>query len=215
MNLGILAYLKGLLFPEIPAEEKDEGTIFVISDLHLNHSKILRHCHRPFNSLRQMNSDLVKRWNSVVGEYDTVYHLGDFSIRGSPQRWIRQLNGRKIFIRGNHDSIFLRAKQHSILSYGGHRFYLVHDPRDAPGSWAGWIIHGHTHNKVPRYPFINGDQRTINVSCECTGYTPISLDSLTSLDLDTINRMETVHSTPVRNRNSTGVRPVDSEIPRE
>lgn len=198
MNPGILEYLKGLLFPDIPAEEKDEGTIFVISDLHLNHSKILRHCHRPYRTLRQMNSDLVRRWNSVVGEHDTVYHLGDFSIRGGPGRWIRQLNGRKIFIRGNHDSVFLRTKQHSSLEYKGYRFYLVHDPRDAPLSWVGWIIHGHTHNKIPRYPFINGEARTINVSCECTGYAPVSLDTLISLGIDTIDRMDTIHSPPER-----------------
>ena len=189
--------------------EKKEN-IFLISDLHLNHARILRHCHRPFNSLHQMNSDLVKRWNSVVGEHDTVYHLGDFSIRGGPGRWIRQLNGRKIFIRGNHDSIFLRARQHSTLSYGGQQFYLVHDPQDAPPSWTGWIIHGHTHNKVPFYPFINGNRRTINVSCECTGYAPISLEYLISLDIDTIDRMESVHSTPVRKKNCNGLKHADS-----
>lgn len=175
-----------------------EGNIFLISDLHLNHAKILRHCHRPYSSLRHMNRDLVQKWNGVVGHGDTVYHLGDFSIRGSPWRWIRELNGRKVFIRGNHDHILLKTKHHSTLSYGGHQFYLVHDPGDVPLSWEGWVIHGHTHNKIPRYPFINGESRTINVSCECTGYTPVSLDYLISLDIGTILRMETIHSQPVR-----------------
>lgn len=198
MNPGILAYLKNLFLPDSGSDAGDEGTIFVISDLHFNHARILRHCHRPFSSLRHMNSDLVRRWNGVVGDHDTVYHLGDFSIRGGPGRWIRQLNGRKVFIRGNHDSILLRTKQHSTITYGGHQFYLIHDPRDAPDSWTGWIIHGHTHNKIPQYPFINGEARTINVSCECTGYSPVSLDHLISLDLTTVVRMETVHSMPVR-----------------
>ena len=191
---GILHSLKELISPG----SRSSGTIFLASDLHLNHARILRHCHRPFSSLRHMNRDLVQRWNQVVGPVDTVYHLGDFSIRGSPDQWIRELNGRKVFIRGNHDRDLRGAKHHSTLSYGGYEFYLVHDPRDAPPSWKGWVIHGHTHNKVPQYPFINGDTRTINVSCECTGYAPLSIDRLLSLDLESISRMETVHSQPVR-----------------
>ncbi|MCU0632776.1 MAG: metallophosphoesterase [Methanolinea sp.] len=194
MIRGIIRSLKELLF----SGSGSGGTIYLISDLHLNHARILRHCHRPFSSLRHMNSDLVERWNRVVGPGDTVYHLGDFSIRGSPRQWIHMLNGRKVFIRGNHDGNLLRAKRHSTLSYGGYEFYLVHDPHDVPASWKGWVIHGHTHNKISRYPFINGETRTINVSCECTGYAPVSIDHLVSLNLRDIFRMETVHSRPIR-----------------
>lgn len=177
---------------------RQDKAVFLISDLHLNHAKILRHCHRPFSSLRQMNAYLVGQWNQVVGPDDMVYHLGDFSIRGSPMRWIRGLNGRKVFIRGNHDRDLPGAKHHAVLARGGLDFYLVHNPRDAPPSWKGWVIHGHTHNKLPDYPFINGETRTINVSCECTGYAPITLDHLVSLNLESISRMDTIHSRPVR-----------------
>lgn len=192
----IVRVLKAFLSPG----SRRRGTIFLASDLHLNHARILGHCNRPFSSLRHMNRDLVQRWNRVVGPFDTVYHLGDFSIRGSPSRWIRELNGKKVFIRGNHDRDLPGARHHATLSYGGYEFYLVHDPRDAPASWKGWVIHGHTHNKVSRYPFINGDTRTINVSCECTGYAPLSIDHLLSLDPESISLMETVHSRPVRKR---------------
>jgi len=103
------------------------------------------------------------------------------------------------FIRGNHDNALLRARHHSVISYGGYTFYLVHDPCDVPDSWKGWVIHGHTHNnRMDIHPFINGIRRTINVSCECTGYTPVSLDRIISLDLDTIERMETLSDRPVR-----------------
>lgn len=196
MNIGIFRHLREIFFPAAGSG----GAIFLISDLHLNHARILRHCHRPFSSLRHMNRDLVERWNGVVGLDDTIYHLGDFSIRGRPGRWISRLNGRKVFIRGNHDSVLLSAKGHSTISRKGYRFFLVHDPRDAPPSWDGWVVHGHTHNKIERYPFINGVEKTINVSCECTGYAPVSLDQIISLDLDTIERMETSSSIPVRKK---------------
>ncbi len=201
MNIGlsrILSVIRRILL----SFSRNPGQIYLASDLHLNHAKILRHCHRPFSSLRHMNRDLVDRWNGVVGPRDTVYHLGDFSIRGSPDRWIRELNGKKVFIRGNHDRDLPGAMHHATLSYGGYEFYLVHDPRNAPPSWKGWVIHGHTHNKVPEYPFINGEKRTINVSCECTGYAPLSIDHLLSLDLGSIHRMETIRTPPVRKETS-------------
>jgi calcineurin-like phosphoesterase family protein len=178
---------------------KSRGRIFLVSDLHINHARIIGYCNRPYRSLSEMNRDLVRRWNSVVGAGDTVYCLGDFCMRGDPVPWIRALRGRKVFIRGNHDPPHLRARHHSVISHGGYTFYLVHDPCDVPGSWKGWVVHGHTHNnRMDTHPFINGTRRTINVSCECTGYTPVSLDRIISLDPDTIERMETLSDRPVR-----------------
>ena len=33
----------------------------------------------PFSSVEEMNSEMIKRWNSVVTKQDNVYILGDFS----------------------------------------------------------------------------------------------------------------------------------------
>lgn len=197
--------LSRLEFPPLPAIFSPRGgekrRVFLVADLHFNHSRIIGYCRRPYRSVSEMNRDLVRRWNSVVGEGDTVYCLGDFCMRGDPLPFIRALNGRKVFIRGNHDTPFLKARHHSVLSYGGIDFYLVHDPTTVPVSWNGWVIHGHTHNnRMDAYPFINGTTRTINVSCECTGYSPVPLDFLISLDLPTVERMETILDSPTRKR---------------
>jgi len=180
---------------------KAKGRIFLVSDLHFNHARIIRYCNRPYRSVTEMNRDLVRRWNSVVGPDDTVYCLGDFCMRGNPRVWIRALNGKKIFIRGNHDHPILRARHHSVLSCRGYTFYLAHDPSDVPASWNGWVIHGHTHNsRMDTYPFINGRSRTINVSCECTGYAPLALDDILALDPDSIEWMETLSASPLPKR---------------
>lgn len=119
---------------------KGTGRIFLVSDLHFNHARIIGYCGRPYRSVTEMNRDLVRRWNSVVGPGDTVYCLGDFCMRGDPRNWIRALNGRKIFIRGNHDQPLLKARHHSVLSCSGQAFYLAHDPADAlsrgRGGWS-------------------------------------------------------------------------------
>lgn len=69
-----------------------------------------------------------------------------------------------------HDSL--------ILERGGERFLLIHNPRDAPIEWEGWVIHGHTHNNQPEYPLINRENKTINVSAELLGYRPISFEEI-------------------------------------
>ncbi|WP_052302985.1 hypothetical protein [Archaeoglobus veneficus] len=73
---------------------------------------------------------------------------------------------------------------------------LVHRP-DEVNSFDGWIIHGHTHNgKLRKYPFINGEKQTINVSVEVVNYKPVSLDYIISLGLEKISRMETILDEP-------------------
>lgn len=53
---------------------------------------------------------LVEKWNSVVGEKDTVLHGGDFAFRGIEEH-TQNLNGRKILLRGNHD---LKSGRHYV-----------------------------------------------------------------------------------------------------
>lgn len=55
-----------------------------------------------------MNEMLIENWNSVVGEDDTVYHLGDVGL-GPWEDWdnsLSRLNGHKILVIGNHDRLF-------------------------------------------------------------------------------------------------------------
>lgn len=175
-----------------------KGKIYLISDLHLDHGNIIRYCQRPYRDVRHMNSDLIKKWNSVVKNEDKVYYLGDFALSRHPNRWKRKFNGRKVFICGNHDRGLTGTKEFERVDYKGHKFWLTHYPNQMPKDWDGWLIHGHTHNNSKKYPFINGDLRTINVSCELIGYRPLSLDYLISLDISSIKRMETIDSKPER-----------------
>ena len=81
------------------------GKNLYISDLHFNHFNILRFDSRPYTTTEEMEDSLVKNWNSVVTNSDTVYHLGDFCW-GKANEWCRlldKLNGSKVMIKGNHD----------------------------------------------------------------------------------------------------------------
>jgi calcineurin-like phosphoesterase family protein len=160
-----------------------------------------------------MNRVLVKNWNKTVRPEDTVYFVGDWVVSRDPRRArkrVNKLNGHIISIKGNHDKgqrgikFYHHKRRHwggykfLLLHWGGYKFLLLHDPKEKRSTWDGWLIHGHTHNKSRKYPFINGKLKTINVSVELTNYRPISLDYLLSLKIDSIRRMEKVSSKPER-----------------
>lgn len=175
-------------------EPRQIGKIWFISDTHFDHANIIKYTARPFVDVEEMNTVLVKNWNSMVKENDIVYFLGDMSFgRGSrdPCYWVDRLKGKIIYIRGNHEKAHV-GKNSELLEYRGYRFLLVHDPENV-GSFDGWIVHGHVHNnKLEKYPFINGERRTINVSVEVTNYKPVSLDWIISLEPQKVKRIETV-----------------------
>jgi calcineurin-like phosphoesterase family protein len=57
-----------------------------------------------------MDEGLIKMWNGAVGIQDEIFHLGDFTLSKNMDYVLgilSRLNGRKYFIRGNHD-IWLR-----------------------------------------------------------------------------------------------------------
>lgn len=180
-----------------------QGRVFVISDTHFNHRKIIEYADRSFSSVQHMNKEMVKRWNQTVGKNDTVYFLGDFNWHDrhgyNTGYWITHLNGRKVFIAGNHDHGKNRihgSSHHKYIPYRGYKFCLIHDPKESTTKdKTVWMIHGHSHNNLP---FIDGEKKRINASVEVIDYRPLNLDKLIELDLPTIKRMDTIKSRPIR-----------------
>jgi len=113
-------------------------------------------------------------------------------------KYVPYLKGNKIFIWGNHDWGTDAGGHHVVLEYNKRKFFLVHRPEHIPYDWKDWVIHGHHHCMLPKFPFIDGKLKNINVSCELIDYTPVDIDWILSLDLDTIERMDTINSDPVR-----------------
>jgi calcineurin-like phosphoesterase family protein len=155
---------------------------FVIADLHLGHQNIIHYCRRPFSSPGEMDDVLIHNWNYRVATRDEVFYLGDLCHgrnAAAPSEYLSRLNGRIHVISGNHDEEIEGAVPNLRLQYGTMEFFLIHDPEKAPCDNPGWVIHGHLHNNdMSRYPFINADTRTINVSAELLDYIPVSIPEL-------------------------------------
>lgn len=178
-------------------------SIYLIGDTHFDHAKIIGYCNRPFRNVEEMNETMERNWNKTANTRDTVYFLGDWAFgRGhKPAKyWQNKLKGQIVSIKGSHDYCEqgMKFKGSEELKYHSYTFLIIHDPNQAQ-DWDGWIIHGHKHNNnMKKYPFINGDKKTINVSAELLNYEPVSLDYIISLGLDSIKRMDTIDSKPER-----------------
>ena len=134
-----------------------------------------------------MNNDIVEKWNSVVGEWDTTYILGDIAFTSVTETFklIDRLNGAKILIIGNHDKQIVKAD--NVLRH----FYSIHDYLEIKHKGIKVVLfhfpiaewnqihrgaihfHGHLHGK-PSY--VEG--RIKDVSIDENGLYPFSLDDL-------------------------------------
>lgn len=165
-----------------------EMQTYVIGDLHLGHSNIIKYCARPFRWKKpeEMDGVLIHNWNNLVKKTDTVYFLGDLcgpQSKINADQYFKHLNGNITWIRGNHDEQKYISSAKLVESvekeFMGIKILFTHDPKTAPDDYDGWIVHGHEHNNNLRtYPFFNPHKRRINVSAEVVGYKPVPLPDL-------------------------------------
>jgi len=167
---------------------KGRKRAFFTADLHLHHKNIIKYCNRPFDSVKEMNETLVDNWNKKVNDTDIVFYLGDLTWYKNLHKYLKRLNGKIHFIKGNHEKEgqidFFSFEETNfynklILKYKERRFLLVHNPEDVPEDWDEWVIHAHHHNNdTERYPLVNYENKTVNVSTEMTDYEPISFKKI-------------------------------------
>jgi calcineurin-like phosphoesterase family protein len=181
--------------------------VFLLSDSHFDHENIIRYVHRHFSNVHSMNDEIVRRWNATVKKGDEVIFLGDLTYgrgnRGIPF-WLSQLQGNIKFIKGSHDKIEHLPEFHKVtkLVLENHpeiQFILSHDPKDIGPQYNDyWKIHGHHHNNnTEKFPFINGEKKTINVSVELMDYFPLDIEKLFDLNFTRIKYMKDISSEPV------------------
>lgn len=128
--------------------------IYFTADTHFGHKNVIRYDETSFSTIGEYDEYLIKQWNSVVTDEDTVYHLGDFAF-GSQEAlrgYAERLKGRKRLILGNHDTRklefyqsigFNRVYDHPIVLRNF--FILSHNPLYMTPSMPYFNIFGHVH----------------------------------------------------------------------
>lgn len=155
--------------------------IWFTSDTHFGHTniagaKISRWTsgYRDFNSVHEMNKEIVQGINKYVKEDDILYHLGDWSFGGVHN--ILQFRNLIVcknihLILGNHDQhivdkeikyhdtsfnpieLFTSVQDVLTLNIGKTKLFLSHySHRVWLGSHKGVIhLYGHSHGSIPDY----------------------------------------------------------------
>jgi len=178
--------------------------IWVTSDTHFGHDNIRKYANRPFDSVEEMDSELISRWNSVVRKEDVVFHLGDFTLAGreAATDYFNQLNGLIIIphIDWHHDSRWMGKRDDNYYSiYTKSRVVKFTDPEfiikisdystgQFPLSFhcahyplAEWdrkhygYPHLHGHSHGA---YVNDDVNCIDVGVDCFDFYPANLQRL-------------------------------------
>jgi calcineurin-like phosphoesterase family protein len=171
--------------------------IYFTSDTHFFDTQIIKKYGRKFQNIVEMHKKIITNWNSIIGEGDEVFFLGDLLLSNDGRKAngiLNNLNGIKYLIRGNHDNYvddkefdktkFKWIKDYHILNYKKYKFVLFHYPIF---EWDGYFsdsihLYGHIHNEA-NYPkqqkrFKAMSKRSINVGIDLNDFFPVSIDKI-------------------------------------
>lgn len=156
-------------------------TTFFTSDHHFGHANVIRQCSRPYDDVTAMDTDLIQRWNAVVGKNDIVWHLGDFCWINKPDLYLTALNGNIHLVHGNHDSnatrkspLWASSQSYAEIKLDGTNLILLHYSMRVWNKHHHGAIHlyGHSHGSLP------GDSQSCDVGVDAWDYRPVTLTQI-------------------------------------
>jgi len=143
---------------------------FFTGDQHLGHKRIIELSKRPFTSVEEHDTQIIDAWNKTVSRSDTVVTVGDFSMEGKYEdlryKYIRHLHGNIIWIKGNHDSGWMKQSKvpfpvrhlwHKQIREGDRRkgakgpfLACSHYPMRSwnRSQYGSFNLHGHCHGEI-------------------------------------------------------------------
>ena len=136
------------------------GNVYFIGDLHFGHTGITAF-RKEFPS-EAVHSEYIKTcWNKIVSKKDLVFVMGDAAFSAHALSQVKGLAGRKILVRGNHDTLptedYLEhfEEVYGLLAYK--EFWLSHAPIHPTELYGRTNIHGHCHRGGPTEIVTNSD----------------------------------------------------------
>ena len=176
--------------------------VWLISDIHFNHNKDFLYGDRGFDTVHNMNNQLLKNFKETINYNDIVFILGDNWLGDLNEGWalFQQVPGIKYLIRGNHDTDtrwdFLTEKsilnpfinilgEAATVKIHGYLFFLSHYPTattnfndyEKPLQHRVLNISGHTHSTEKWQKDVPS---SYNVSLEAHNLCPVNIDTIIS-----------------------------------
>lgn len=144
------------------------------ADEHYGHERILVYCGRPYSTVEEMDAALIINHNKVVKDNDMVIHAGDFCLRKEPQKYIKELKGKHVFLKGSHDKWLPKGDyiwekmiedvQVVVSHYAMRTWRKSH--------YNSWQLYGHSHGRLEPI----GKQHDVGV--DNNGFYPVSFEQI-------------------------------------
>jgi calcineurin-like phosphoesterase family protein len=156
---------------------------FFTSDLHFDHTNIIKHCDRPFKTIDEMNEALIYYWNITVDCADIVIIAGDVTLHSNTElvykKFLNHLKGNLILLRGNHDYWMKEKRYLYHKKVMGQAVAVGHYPMRSwhNSSHGSWNLHGHSHGTMP--PLYNQLDIGVDSAAKLLGqYRPFSFNEV-------------------------------------
>jgi len=171
------------------------NTVYVTSDWHLGHKGISQKFRDKFTSDDNHDRMIWQNARDMLTARDILICLGDMSFTDEGLDMIHALPGRKILVRGNHDtrSMDMYNKVFEAI-HGAYRYkgcFLTHIPIHPMELYRGYNIHGHCHRGGPSNLQIGEEwQAYYNVILEFNDYRPVPMRDV----LEVLKNRHTLHN---------------------
>ena len=167
-------------------EDSEIKKIWITSDLHFLHPKIINICDRP-TTPEEHDDWLIERFNKKVGKKDELWILGDVSMGNKieTEKLLDKMNGRKRLILGNHDSNIKSSTRFETIdlikdftfnspSYPNIHIVMCHYPMLSWNRKVHGAMHcfGHVHNRL------EGVGLSFDVGVDTNNWEPYSLEDI-------------------------------------
>jgi calcineurin-like phosphoesterase family protein len=132
--------------------------IWFTADFHLSHKNIIKYTNRPFESIQEMDTILIKNLEERLSNGDVLYFLGDLTFNEQKANYFfEKLKNIEIhFIIGNHDSSnIIRIANENCASVShmkdikneGQSLTLCHYAMRVwnKSHFNAWQLYGHSH----------------------------------------------------------------------
>lgn len=160
-------------------------TQWFTADEHYGHANIIefadRGVERKFVSTEEMDEELIKRNNEIVGKRDIVYHLGDFcwDKRERALEILSRLKGDHRFLVGNHDRWMKKNEYPHLIEISpwGQSIVLSHYAMRVwnKSHFNSWNLYGHSHGMLP------GIGKQMDVGVDTNNYYPYSFQQIVEI----------------------------------
>ena len=156
---------------------------WITADWHLGETR-MELMGRPFRNTHHMADVLLENHNALVKPDDLVIVNGDVCYQKTPEwlPYVKEFNGRKILVRGNHDRVFtdeqLKPYFDEIVADGGGfdmtvegiNCHITHYPTE--GTPNAFNLTGHVH-AAWKYQL-----NQFNVGVDVNHFRPVNLDKI-------------------------------------